>query len=80
MRYSTSGESALSKATYFLSVLAAMPYSIFATGVLPVKDTFLTAVFSHISRPTSLTFACVVTTLITPAGTPARVASCAARP
>lgn len=46
--------------------------------MLPVNDTFLTVAFSHSSRPTSLTFACVVTTLITPGGTPARVASCAA--
>ncbi len=61
--------------THFFSVPAARPYNIFATGVLPVNDTFLTATFSHISRPTSLMFACVVTTLITPGGTPARVAS-----
>ena len=74
-RHSASGESALKTTTHFLSVLAAMPYSIFATGVLPVKDTFFTAVFSHISRPTSATFAWVVTTLMTPGGTPARVAS-----
>ena len=40
-----------------------------------MNDTFLTAVFSHISRPTSPTFAWVVTTLMTPGGTPARLAS-----
>ena len=60
---------------HFLRVVAAKPARSFATGVLPVNETFLTAVFWHISRPTSTTFACIVTTLITPGGTPARVAS-----
>ncbi len=63
--------------TYFFNVLEASPYNNFATGVLPVNDTFFTALFSHNSRPTSTTFACVVTTLMTPGGTPARFASCA---
>jgi hypothetical protein len=43
-----------------------------ATAVDPVKDTFLTILLSHISLPTSPTFLWVVTTLITPSGTPAR--------
>ena len=51
---------------------AAMPYKPLATGVDPVNDTFLTVLLSHISRPTSITFFCVVTMLMTPSGTPAR--------
>lgn len=63
--------------THFFSVPAAYLYSNFATGVLPVNETFLTVGFSHISRPTSARLLSVVTTLITPGGIPARLASCA---
>lgn len=53
-----------------------MPASSFATGVDPVNVTFFTSLLSHISLPTSVTFFSVVTMLMTPAGTPAREASC----
>jgi hypothetical protein len=71
------GKGSIEKArtTNFFNVPAAYLYSILATGVLPVKDTFLTAGFSHSSRPTSEMLVCVVTTLITPDGMPARVAN-----
>lgn len=52
-----------------------MPTSSFSTVVLPVKETFYTTGLSHISHPTSTMFACVVTTLITPGGIPARLGS-----
>lgn len=52
-----------------------MPYKSLATGVEPVNVTFLTVLFSHISRPTTSTFFCVVTILMTPSGTPARRAN-----
>jgi hypothetical protein len=61
--------------TNFLRVEAAIPASNLATGVEPVKVTFFTVLLSHISFPTSPTFLRVVTTLITPSGTPARRAS-----
>jgi hypothetical protein len=61
--------------THFLSVDAAMPYNSFATGVDPVNVTFLTILFSHISLPTSFMFLSVVTILMTPSGTPARLAN-----
>ena len=60
---------------HFFSVEAAIPANSFATGVDPVKLTFLTVLLSHISFPTSMTLFCVVTMLITPSGTPARPAS-----
>lgn len=66
------------KGAYFFMVPAASLYSILATGVLPVNDTFLTSGFSHSSLPTSAMFAFVVTTLMTPGGMPARLASCGA--
>ena len=58
--------------TNFFKVLAAILYNSFATGVDPVKLTFLTILFSHISLPTSRTFFWVVTILMTPSGIPAR--------
>lgn len=61
--------------THFFIVPAAYLYSIFATGVLPVNDTFLTIGFSQSSRPTSAMFPCVVTTFMTPGGIPARFAN-----
>ena len=61
-----------SKKTNFFKVLAAILYNSFATGVDPVKLTFLTILFSHISFPTSRTFFWVVTILMTPSGIPAR--------
>ena len=60
------------KATNFFKVPAAILYNSFATGVDPVKLTFLIILFSHISLPTSRTFFWVVTILITPSGIPAR--------
>jgi hypothetical protein len=57
-------------------VEAAILYNVFATGVLPVKVTFFTILFSHISLPTSTTFLWVVTMFMTPSGMPARFASC----
>jgi hypothetical protein len=58
-------------------VEAAVLYSSLATGVDPVKVTFLTEGFSHISFATSLMFFCVVMMLITPSGMPALLPSCA---
>lgn len=43
-------------ATHFFKVPAAIVYNNFATRVDPVKLTFLTILFSHISFPTSRTF------------------------
>ena len=57
-------------------VEAAILYSSLATAVEPVKVTFFTEGFSHISFATSLTFFCVVMILITPSGMPALLASC----
>lgn len=59
----------------FFNVEAAWAAISLATGVDPVKDTFLTIGLSHISFPTSFRFFSVVTRLKTPAGTPARDAS-----
>ena len=65
------------RSAYFLMVEAAILYSSLATGVDPVKETFFTVGFSHISFATSLMFFCVVTMLITPSGMPALLPSCA---
>jgi hypothetical protein len=65
----------MQKTAYFFIVEADILYSNFATFVLPVNVTFLTTLFSHISRPTSDTFLSVVIMFITPGGTPARFAS-----
>jgi len=46
-------------------------YSSLATRVEPVKVTFFTTSLSHISFETSLRFFSVVTTFMTPSGTPA---------
>ena len=61
--------------SHFFIVVEAIPYRSFATGVLPVKEIFFTALLSQISLPTDTTFFCVVTMLITPSGKPARLAS-----
>lgn len=56
-------------------VLAPSLYNSFATAVDPVKVIFLTILFSQSSAATSRTLSRVVTTLRTPSGMPARLAS-----